>query len=969
MLQHIRIFFALLVLLTGLVRAQEVNLDQLRTELDQVTQPFNRITKLQEIATAVGKTQPAEAILFLEEAIDLARREKFEAEVAKSYYQLAWMYLATGNERRAIKSFEAAVPPAQNTANTHILQKSYEMLENHYRQTNRNRKALEYNLLLTQLKGSLLQKETDEIRSDAQTQLSDWESKYATGQAHSQQVQAQMALEKDSIISALQLQEEIALRKEAEIARLTAESQLRAQEAELVESQLSEKVANQNLIIAISVLALLIMFALWQRYRIIQQREKVKAEKLRIKRLEQVDKLKDQFLANTSHELRTPLNGIIGIAESLYDEPEAYPVPALKENLSMVIASGKRLSNLVNDIMDFSKLQNADLGLEMKPIDLRSTVDIILKINKPMTRGKEVELINNIPTNLPAVEADENRIQQIFHNLVGNAVKFTPKGTVTLSARQTGDMIEIAVADTGIGIPDDKQKGIFTAFTQGDGSISRTYSGTGLGLSITQHLVGLHGGKIWVESELGKGSIFFITLKVTEAIAEEPQPDFALGRLQTIGESAAAGRTVDTRVLPVSANAHSLRILVVDDEPINQQVLRNHLSSENYILVSAMNGHEALEMIDSGEHFDLILLDIMMPRMSGYEVCQKIRTRYLPSELPIIMITAKNQVQDLVEGLAYGANDYLAKPFSKAEFLARIKTHINLFHINSAYGRFVPHEFLRNLGHESIIDVQLGDQVAKEVTVLFSDIRSYTTLAEMMTPSDNFRFLNSYLGRIGPIIKENRGFVNQYYGDGIMALFLEQSEDSLMASINMQKHITGYNAERVMTQRNPIKVGMGMHTGPLIMGILGDERRMEAGVVSDTVNMASRMEGLTKFYGASLIVSETSMQKLSNPEQYNYRFLGRVQVKGRKTPIGVYDFFDADQESVIAKKFEVKSLFEEGLAAYYDRKFPDAAKAFQAIINTFPEDIAAQHYLLRSTELAASGVPKNWTGVELMGTK
>jgi two-component system sensor histidine kinase ChiS len=211
--------------------------------------------------------------------------------------------------------------------------------------------------------------------------------------------------------------------------------------------------------------------------------------------------------------------------------------------------------------------------------------------------------------------------------------------------------------------------------------------------------------------------------------------------------------------------------LIVDDEPVNLQVLVNHLSLQNYAITQASNGIEALATIENGFKPDLILLDVMMPRMTGYEVCQKIRQQFPANELPVVMLTAKNQVSDLVIGLNVGANDYLTKPISKHELLARIKTHLQLSNINIAYSRFVPHEFLKLLNKESIIEVQLGDQVQKDMSILFSDIRNFTTLSERMTPTENFQFINSYLSRMEPAIRENHGFIDKYIGDGIMALF------------------------------------------------------------------------------------------------------------------------------------------------------------------------------------------------------
>ena len=172
----------------------------------------------------------------------------------------------------------------------------------------------------------------------------------------------------------------------------------------------------------------------------------------------------------------------------------------------------------------------------------------------------------------------------------------------------------------------------------------------------------------------------------------------------------------------------------MDDEPINRRVLENHLTVAGYGVHEVGSGKEALELIGQGHKFDLILLDIMMPNMSGYEVCQTIRKNYLTSELPIVLLTAKNRVSDLVTGFNVGANDYLTKPFSKNELLSRIKTHLSLYGIHKATSKFVPYEFLRSVGREAITDVVLGDHIEKEITVLFTDIRDYTGLAESMTP-------------------------------------------------------------------------------------------------------------------------------------------------------------------------------------------------------------------------------------------
>lgn len=721
----------------------------------------------------------------------------------------------------------------------------------------------------------------------------------------------------------------------------------------------------------IAVVVEILIFSLGLGYKIkMAEEEKLHAQEALTQQLLAADKMKDEFLANTSHELRTPLNGIIGIAESLYDGAAGAPSEQMKHNLSMIVSSGKRLGNLVNDLLDFSKLKSFDLKINPKPLDVHALIDVVLMISQPLAQMKHLELVNDIPEEFPAVMGDEDRLQQILINLIGNGIKFTEKGEVRIDASQEGDKIWIHIRDTGIGIPEDRLGVIFQSFEQGDGSIERTYGGTGLGLSITKKLIELHGGTIEVTSKVGEGSVFSFCLPVSEEKGKKASIHGmeSLERPSSWLEPSEGGEN-ESVSRGTARGEGSIRILVVDDEPVNQQVLQNHLSFENYHVTAVMNGEDALKVLEQEDPFDLVLLDIMMPRMSGYEVCKKIREKYLPSELPIIMITAKNQVSDLVQGLSYGANDYLTKPFSKDEFLARIKTHLNLFNINAAYGRFVPHEFLKALGEESIIDIKLGDQVEKEVTVFFSDIRSYTTLAESMTPQENFNFINAYLGRMGPVIQQNKGFVNQYYGDGIMALFLTSPEDAIKASIETQKEVAKYNEKRVKKGRLPIRVGIGLHTGPLMLGIIGDRMRMEAGVVADTVNTAARMEGLSKYYGVNIIVSDDSVGKLQDKNIYLKRYLGKVLVKGKKEPVAIYDFFAGDAPEMIKQKQDSLADFEAGIQAYYDKDFKAAAACFRKVLALNKDDKTAARYLEKCEINQELKIDENWTGIEEMTQK
>jgi signal transduction histidine kinase/ligand-binding sensor domain-containing protein/class 3 adenylate cyclase len=699
------------------------------------------------------------------------------------------------------------------------------------------------------------------------------------------------------------------------------------------------------------------------RKEIEQQRKKLEQEHLVVERLQRIDTMKDEFLANTSHELRTPLHGIVGIAESLIEIDKGKKSEFLNSNLSMIVSGGKRLTNLVNDILDFSKLKTRELELQKKPVDIKALTDVVLQFSKSLIKKKDLILKNKIRKDIPPISGDENRLQQIMYNLIGNAIKFTESGTVTISASQHKDMVEISIADTGIGIPEDKIDNTFKSFEQADTSISREYGGTGLGLAISKQLIELHGGYIWVKSEIGKGSTFSFTVPVSEEKVKFVEQREEVAKIREVGED-------DFISLKERVQIQSeFNILVVDDEPINQQVLLNHLSFDDYNVTQALNGYEALKLMEEDNKFDLILLDIMMPKMSGYEVCQKIRKKYLPSELPVIMLTAKNQVSDLVEGFSSGASDYIAKPFSKNELLARIKTHLNLLKINSAYERFIPRDFLYTLGKESIINVKLGDHVEGEMTILFLDIRSFTSISEGMSPEENFNFLNSYLKTIIPCIRNRNGFVDKFIGDAVMAIFPRQPEDAVLASIDALKKLEIYNRERINRGDFPIKIGIGIHTGSLMLGAIGDEKRMDGTVISDAVNLAARLEELTKYYGTSLIVSDQTMSTILSHEIYNHRFLGKVQVKGKKNVVKIHEVYDGETKEILELRNRTKDCFESGLKKYFNKEFAEAVVFFKEVMKINPDDKAARLYLERSAKFVVEGIPRGWKGIEKFDIK
>lgn len=266
---------------------------------------------------------------------------------------------------------------------------------------------------------------------------------------------------------------------------------------------------------------------------------------------------------------------------------------------------------------------------------------------------------------------------------------------------------------------------------------------------------------------------------------------------------------------------------------------------------------------------------------------------------------------------------------------------------NKASDRFVPHEFLTLLGKSSIIDVQLGDQVQKEMTVLFSDIRSFTSLSESMTPERNFNFLNAYLECVSPVIREHNGFIDKYIGDAIMALFPKSSADAIRAAIAMQHQLSTFN-EKIAHQGYPaINIGIGLHRGSLMLGTIGEQQRMETTVIADAVNLASRLEESTKKYGARLVISRNTLYELPDPEQFAHRFLGRILVKGKKESIEICEIYEADPEPLKAFKTATRNRFEAAIELHDRGELEAARQIFEVLWQENPEDKVVRICLLR----------------------
>lgn len=397
------------------------------------------------------------------------------------------------------------------------------------------------------------------------------------------------------------------------------------------------------------------------------------------------EKLKDEFLANTSHELRTPLNGIIGLAESLLDSLSDKLSDHSRKDLSMIVSGGRRLSGLVNDVLDFSRLEHHELVLARKRVDLRAMVDVVFTLARPLASGKRLLLYNEVSPHLPSALADEERLQQILFNLVSNGIKFTETGNVTVSARQVdGDRVEITITDTGVGIEPNRLKTIFDRYWQKHGEERERQGQAGLGLTLVRQLVELHGGQVWAFSGgLDKGSMFgfSLPLETGNSQVESYVPQ------EKIMPAKHDETEIIMRPYQEDDETESFKILVVDDEPVNRMVLVNYLSPKYRVGVAA-DGRGAIKALEE-ETFDMVLLDVMMPLMNGYEVCREIRQKYSIHELPVIYLSAKSQASDVVQGFECGGNDYINKPIVRQKLLARVSNHLEIRDISQNLERKV----------------------------------------------------------------------------------------------------------------------------------------------------------------------------------------------------------------------------------------------------------------------------------------
>lgn len=445
---------------------------------------------------------------------------------------------------------------------------------------------------------------------------------------------------------------------------------------------------------------------------------------------------------------------------------------------------------------------------------------------------------------------------------------------------------------------------------------------------------------------------------------------------QTIGQNSIAGITLDEAMRLIKSDngliilwdekSNQLEVLASSGKFFSKEKMKANVDLLLHLSHSGLS--EIVGDVSALKEAGLIMPEVQSLIYAALKVKHRVMgaivlastddVQYSAADLKFLITLALQSSSAIESALLYEKNIREAK--EKEEAMRRIYEAAN---------KFVPHEFIRSLGRKVITDVQLGDQVQKIVTVLFTDIRDYTSLSEKMTPEENFSFVNSFNERMGPIIRQHGGFINQYLGDAIMAIFPGNPSDALNAAIKIQKAVREFNVSRVLKKKTPIKIGVGLHTGPLIMGITGDNQRMDATTIADTVNIASRLESLTKYYKADILLSESSLTGIADQEAFHLRHLGRVQLKGKLEPVSIYECFNGSNENDIKRKITTLPFFQKAMFDYLNKSFSEASEKFYQVLEIHPEDMTAKLFLGNANRYLSNGLPENWNGVEEIHNK
>ncbi len=613
----------------------------------------------------------------------------------------------------------------------------------------------------------------------------------------------------------------------------------------------------------------------------VQQSRLYQTTRQQAERLYELNRQKTEFFQNISHEFRTPLTLMIGPLESVVDHKKDLPY----EQSVIALRNSRRLLRLVNQLLDLHRLDAGRMQASFRPCDLVEFVNQIVETFRPYCEKKNINLWTQVIP-CPRVYIDSEKFDKVLYNLLSNAMKFTESGgSITVKLEPAGDHVRMQVTDTGIGIRKEQIPHLFERFRQAEGSINRSYEGSGLGLALVKELVELHGGQISVESVYKKGTTFTAWLQTgtshlpLEQVLEVPTE---------IQSSRATVELADLEVefpleeqLQVAGSENNLQpsklasgngygeqpstILVVDDNPDLRSYVSSILRQEGYQVGTARNGEEGFQAARERRP-NLIVTDLMMPKVSGLDMIRMIRESEELRGTPIILLTAKADEATRIEGTEQGADAYLSKPFNDRELLAEVRNllllkekeqqvvELNTYLTEYVLKRFLPPAMVQRAARGEL-ELDLSPE-PRLITTLFSDIVGFTQLANTLRSRRVAELLNEYLEAMTSAVFDNGGTVDKFMGDGILAIFgapeelspQEQARRAVATARAMLHSLAQLNQrwqEQGIVGKSgppPVRFRCGIHQGTAVVGMFGGKVRSDYTAIGPSVNIASRLQ-------------------------------------------------------------------------------------------------------------------------------
>jgi signal transduction histidine kinase/class 3 adenylate cyclase len=700
----------------------------------------------------------------------------------------------------------------------------------------------------------------------------------------------------------------------------------------------------------------LLSFALADRINIIkQEKQEAQTESLRIQqeatlnleikvnerthelaeaneKLQELDKLKSNFFANISHEIRTPLTLILSPIESVIQGDYGNKID--KKFFENIQRNAIRLLKLINNLLDFSKIEAGRMNMKIQETDIVSFVKSYVGSIHSAAENKGVNL-NFVSLNDSCfLFIDKDKTDKILMNLFSNALKFTDRGgNIKVSVKDDTEHCHIEFTDTGSGIPADKIETIFDRFGQADTSSTRKYEGTGIGLALAKEFTNMHDGSISVQSKYivefphDHGTTFKVTfLKgrdhfenkeniefIDNEELEESVADHRFAGMREMGDLKTSEVNTSSEI-PNGKYSGLINILVVEDNPDMRNFLK-FLLQEHYNVHLAVNGEDGFNRTKELMP-DLIVSDVMMPIMNGYEMTQKIKEDDSLKRIPVLMLTAKAEIANKIEGLEFGADDYLTKPFNSKELLTRIRSLLKinmlqkeLLELNRNLEDRVQHqlnvimkgdELKRYLPPQLVDSILKGEKHVtfenerKKLTIFFSDIKGFTDTTDSMEAEELSSLLNEYLTEMTKISHKYGGTIDKFIGDAIMIFFgapestteKDQALRCVKMAIEMQVKMRELKLKWFKSGiEYPLEIRIGINTGTATVGNFGAEDRLSYTVIGGQVNLASRLENLADPGG--ILISHSTWAQIE--EEIPCKKRGKVQVKGISREILVYD--------------------------------------------------------------------------------